>query len=88
MGHARGNPPSNWPGLNVTRVGPDIYYGWIADGDRPTFWHWCTEGQRWLAQGTQSHNLVSRDPLHLEPSLSWSCCGLHGWVRGGHWTGA
>jgi hypothetical protein len=88
VGYARENPPSNWSGLDLIQAGPELYYGWVADNDHPVFWHWCTDGQRWLAQGTENHALVSREPLHLEPSLHWTCCGLHGWVRDGCWAGA
>lgn len=64
-------------------------------------WHWCpkhpllrdepagemVEG-RWVAANVAAHDLVSIDPLHLEPSLLWECCGKHGWVRAGAWTDA
>ncbi|MGY1500805.1 hypothetical protein ACW4TU_30210 [Streptomyces sp. QTS52] len=82
----------------MTRLTDKIYYGWLDDQAHPTFWHWCaaladlpeeqTVTGRWVAAGTSAHTLVSREPLHLEPSLLWSCCGLHGWVRNGQWTGA
>jgi len=42
----------------------------------------------WVAAGTGKHTLLSREPLHLEPSLLWSCCGLHGFVRDGVWIPA
>ena len=43
----------------------------------------------WAAAGATLHHLVSADPLHLEPSLLWAdCCGLHGFIRDGHWIGA
>ena len=29
--------------------------------------------------------LQSRDPITLDPSVHWTCCGLHGWVRDGKW---
>lgn len=80
----------------VTRLTDEIYYGWIDDERAPTFWHWCaalagvsgelTVSGRWVAAGTSHHTLVTREPLHLEPSLLWQCCGLHGFVRGGAWT--
>lgn len=31
--------------------------------------------------------LVSRDPLHTEPSILCSC-GDHGWIRDGQWVSA
>ncbi|MFB6811255.1 hypothetical protein [Streptomyces sp. NPDC056387] len=101
MGYTHSTPPTDWPGLEmtgVTRLTDDIYYGWVAAEDTPLFWHWCaaladvadshTASGRWVAAGTSAHTLISRDPLHLEPSLLWSCCGLHGFVRAGQWTNA
>lgn len=101
MSHDRGTPPTDWPGLEMvgmTRLTDDIYFGWFEKDANPTFWHWCaalaytpeerTAGGRWVAAGTGAHTLVAREPLHLEPSLLWQCCGLHGWVRNGQWTGA
>lgn len=87
----RDNPPSAWSTLGeagLTKVTDDIYYGWIDNTADPTFWHWCPAQGRWVAAGTQNHQLVSREPLHLEPSLLWNCCGLHGWVRNGQWESA
>lgn len=101
MGYDRGTPPSDWPGLEMTgltRLTDDIYVGWLAKETNQTFWHWCaaladvpedrTVTGGWVAAGTSAHTLVSREPLHLEPSLLWNCCGLHGFVRGGVWTPA
>jgi hypothetical protein len=102
MNTHRERPPSNWPGLETTELvelTPDIYYAWIDNTADPTFWHWCTaledvpEDRKvfagcWVAAGTQHHELVSREPLHLEPSLLWRCCGLHGFVRNGTWIPA
>jgi hypothetical protein len=102
MSHDRGKPPTDWPGLemaDLTKLNDDIYFGWLATDPNPTFWHWCSalEGVPadrkvhdgcWVAAGTSSHQLVSREPLHLEPSLLWKCCGLHGWVRNGQWEAA
>jgi hypothetical protein len=31
--------------------------------------------------------LVSRDPLHIEPSVLCRSCGHHGFVRDGRWEG-
>lgn len=102
MAAARSKPPSDWPGLemvDITRLTDDIYFGWLAKEANPTFWHWCKaledvpEDRRahdgcWVAAGTGAHTLVSREPLHLEPSLLWNCCGLHGFVRDGKWIPA
>jgi hypothetical protein len=100
MSHDRGHPPSDWPGLEtvgMTRLTDEIYYGWLSEAN-PIFWHWCagranvpeehTVTGRWVAAGTGAHTLVSREPLHLEPSLLWNCCGLHGFVRHGAWIPA
>ncbi|MFJ2259461.1 hypothetical protein ACIOKD_14165 [Streptomyces sp. NPDC087844] len=101
MSHDRGTPPSDWPGLemaSLTRLTDEIYFGWLATETTPMFWHWCaalanvpeerTVTGRWVAAGTGAHTLVSREPLHLEPSLLWRCCDLHGFVRGGAWIPA
>lgn len=73
-------------------------------GRRVYLWHWCEhplwagreqydqhpEGFRfWVPTGTAAHQVVSTDPLHLEPSVYWpDCCGLHGFIRGGEWIDA
>lgn len=101
MSQDRSVPPADWPGLEMvgmTRLTDDIYFGWLAKETSPTFWHWCAAladvpddrlvTGRWVAAGTSAHTLVSREPLHLEPSLLWKCCGLHGWVRHGEWESA
>jgi hypothetical protein len=102
VSHDRNTPPSDWPGLEMvgmTKLTDDIYFGWLTAETNPTFWHWCKslEGVPaekkvavgcWVAVGTSAHTLVSREPLHLEPSLLWECCGIHGFVRGGQWVPA
>ncbi|MDQ0992154.1 hypothetical protein [Streptomyces sp. V3I7] len=101
MSAPRGTPPSDWPGLEMvgmTRLTDEIYYGWLAHETNPTFWHWCpkmaalpeerTVHRPWVAAGTSAHTLVAREPLHLEPSLLWQCCGTHGFVRNGAWIPA
>lgn len=99
MSHTHEVPPTDWPGLEmtgVTKLTDDIYFGWVADHANPMFWHWCTAadpeltatGTRWIAANSESHTQVSREPLHLEPSLLWQCCGLHGFVRDGNWIPA
>lgn len=32
--------------------------------------------------------LESRDPITISPSVKFTCCGLHGFVRGGKWVPA
>lgn len=101
MSHGLATPPSDWPGMEMTgmtRLTGKIYYGWLAKEATPMFWHWCaaladvsdehTVTGRWVAAGTSAHTLISREPLHLEPSLLWNCCGLHGFVRDGKWIPA
>lgn len=100
-GNRRSDPPSEWDGLEADPLGGDVY--WTYDPDAADVlrsiltWHWCTrqpgdpddvEGGRWAAANVAAHDLVSIDPLHLEPSLLWECCGKHGWVRAGAWTDA
>lgn len=81
-----GDPPLSWSPFPVAKLTEDIYFGW-ADGDvKPWFYHWCSARGMWAGAGTGGHRLLARDPLHLEPSLLWECCGLHGWVRSGTWT--
>jgi hypothetical protein len=95
-------PPTDWCDWwesAIRQVTPDLAYGWPGgelsaepDDPNPWFWHWCPaaangEG-RWMAQATTQHQLVSREPLHMEPSLLWPCCGMHGWMRGGQWVPA
>jgi hypothetical protein len=92
-------PPSRWAG--AVPLGSDIYWApWDTD---PTdddaggpvgsilVWHWCPATGvtgRWMAADVRGHTLVSSEPLHLEPSLLWNCCGKHGWIRGGAWSDA
>jgi hypothetical protein len=33
-------------------------------------------------------SLDCRDPITLSPSVQWTCCGLHGFVRNGKWVPA
>jgi hypothetical protein len=84
---------------SMTRLTEDIYFGWIGNERTPMFWHWCkaledVPAERrvhdgfWVAANTSAHTLVSRDPLHLEPSLLWRCCNTHGFVRDGRWVPA
>lgn len=88
----RTDPPTAWCTwwTDLTKLTDEIYYGWPEndDGPNPWFWHWCSKVELWRAQGTGAHDLIAREPLHLEPSLLWPCCNLHGWVRSGIWSGA
>ena len=41
---------------------------------------------RWGIAGTGAHDMPSRDPLTLSPSLYLpDCCGLHGFLTDGRW---
>ncbi|MEV4783965.1 hypothetical protein AB0K53_00675 [Streptomyces tuirus] len=97
----RSKPPTEWPGLEtsgLTKLTDDIYYGWLQHETNPMFWHWCPTYARlpeektvsggWIGAGTSAHTVVAREPLHLEPSLLWRCCGTHGFVRDGKWVPA
>lgn len=83
-------PPSGWG--NAGAIGGDVYVWYDPDEVDVLlsllFWHWCPPMNRWRAAGVAKHTLVSTDPLHLEPSLLWPCCGKHGFVRAGHWVDA
>jgi hypothetical protein len=92
----RDRPPTTWSRLtiarDVTEIDPEagIYAQPSLDRstENPAIWHWCAKAESWLVSGTRGHTLVSRDPLHLEPSLLWACCGMHGWIRDGRWQAA
>lgn len=88
--HGRDDPPTDWCDwwTSVSRLTDEIYYGWPEDETKPWFWHWCAKVNLWRGAGTADHELVSREPLHLEPSLLWPCCNLHGWCRNGQWQPA
>lgn len=65
--------------------------GWIAArrkaGD-PEPKHPDTDRPQWMLAGSNAHQVLSRDPLHLEPSVYWpDCCGTHGFIRNGVWEG-
>lgn len=40
-----------------------------------------------VTSGTM-HTLVSRDPLHIEPSILCRSCNDHGFIRDGKWVAA
>ena len=89
MSRDRNTPPTEWLENVVTidaRVG---IYAWPSPDSTsgtPTIWHWCATEGRWCAWGTRNHTLAGSEPLHLEPSLAYPCCGLHGWIRDGKWV--
>jgi hypothetical protein len=64
-------------------------------------WHSCKDGKMqpggvFLAipelpehlSGHITWQLVSREPLHIEPSVLCRACGDHGWIRDGKWVEA
>ena len=52
---------------------------------------WCAGGVNWKAIREWTPRtlweLVSLDPLHVEPSIRCGC-GEHGWIRNGKWVQA
>lgn len=80
------DPPINWV-LGVSELNPGIYY----KGDsieNLIIWHWCNIDRYWSACSVTNHTMVSLFPLHLEASLLFDCCGLHGYIRDGRWVSA
>ena len=99
-GHHLENPPSEWAGVGARPLGGDVYW-WYDPAAESVLrsilvWHWCPRWPqiseapdgKWIAANVAAHDLVSIDPLHLDPSLLWECCGKHGWVRAGAWSDA
>ena len=88
--------PPAFGGLGeVQQIDAEVGIYALADPDDTTggqhlIWHWCTERApaQWRLGATSKHTLVSREPLHLEPSLRWPCCGRHGFIRAGRWIPA
>jgi hypothetical protein len=66
---------------------------WYPDG-RVAFEHKCKviDGQRVICaprlQIGQGHEVITRDPLHIEASILCPDCGTHGWIRNGRWVEA
>lgn len=85
-------PPSEW--AHAADAGGGTYYLTGATQADVIVWHWCTQPEdgdrpRWLGQHVPLHQLVSLDPLHLEPSLICAetpPCPWHGWLRAGRWS--
>ena len=88
--------------LGSVRLGPKVAWTKDPASERVLFvWHWCDhhlwagrghydshkdEYIGWFPAGVGAHDLVSLDPLHLEPSVYWpDCCGMHGFIHGGAW---
>jgi hypothetical protein len=98
MGSQDITTPDELP-LGTTRLGPLV--AWEMRDGRPLIWHWCDRHlwrtpesieeylvPTWAPTGEYAHDILSTDPLHLEPSVYWpGCCGLHGFIRDGVWIG-
>jgi hypothetical protein len=87
------DPPSVWAG--AAPLGGGVFWrpvfaegGTVAVAGVFLMWHWCRAVGRWSAWGVEQHTVVSLDPLTLDPSLLWPCCGRHGFVRDGAWVEA
>lgn len=76
-------------------LGPDVMaVVFPKGGAAPHFRHRCfakrdgaPDGvdERISAPSMAKHTVVSREPLHIEPSVLCVDCGLHGFVRDGEW---
>lgn len=71
------------------RAGWDLF----EDGVSDLWWsHRCGNKTRAPARidvtTGRRHTLVSRDPLHVEPSILCLSCGDHGFIRDGKWVPA
>lgn len=70
-------------------------WGPPMDGYPATDFMWvhpCQDGRLQFARidvtSGRFHTLVSRDPLHVEPSILCPVCGDHGFIREGRWVPA
>jgi len=50
--------------------------------------HICDASGKRCAGRCSNHQIVSLDPLHLEPSLIMPDCHAHGFIRDGRWQAA
>ena len=50
--------------------------------------HWCIGGFVWDSPTEPNWQLVSMEPLHVEPSILCHSCGDHGFIRDGKWIPA
>ena len=68
--------PSGYAGVTVRHATPD--------GNQ------CGHIATWDGSHDPDHTweLVSIDPLHIEPSILCHTCGDHGWIRNGQWVKA
>lgn len=81
------------PELGWIELGHDVWVHW--DGADLLVTHTRPDGEPCpgqprsvdISSGTH-HRLVSREPLHLEPSLLCPLCGWHGFIHDGKWVPA
>jgi hypothetical protein len=67
----------------LTSVGGGVFVSVdLVDGSL-YLWHTCSSN--WKTSVIPDDHIVSRDPLHIEPSIKWDCCGKHGFIRDGQW---
>lgn len=71
----------------------DKYGLWVAHATpegRPceSFIIITSDVQRRIEPGRPTWQLISEDPLHVEPSLLCKTCGDHGFIRDGRWMPA
>lgn len=74
---------------------PDVDFAGVAVA-HPKIGHkgeWCVSAahikgaiEAVLGSNIPVWDLVSEDPLHVEPSLLCRTCGDHGWIRNGLWV--
>lgn len=75
-------PPDTW-GVGAVVVAPRVVYAWLDD-IAPTFWHWCLTQGQWVAADA-AYTIAVRDPLTVDPEISWPCCSLRGHIHEGRW---
>lgn len=76
-------------------VGGDVRWGWTEDTKgamNGLLGHWCKDNRYILTHVDistgQNHQLISKDPIHIEPSLACRDCSFHGFIRNGQWINA
>lgn len=85
------------PTEDAVALGGDFWYAvGELDGEMHgiQLWHPRPDnGQRcwggWIpVTGEYRWDVVSREPLTLNPSILCNACGAHGWIREGKWVSA
>jgi hypothetical protein len=59
---------------------------WVEDG-RVVLEHDCSTGRAETTLNNVEWRIVAEEPLTVDPSVSCSLCGLHGWVTDGKFFG-